>query len=74
MRLLTAGFVLSAAWAQDWPQFRGNPRLTGVALSPVPKNLKVVWTWEAGDSIESSAAIVGGLGVHRIPGQRANVA
>ena len=44
-----------------WPQFRGNPSLTGVTASPVPKTLKLLWTFEAGDSIESSAAIVDGV-------------
>ncbi|PYV41257.1 MAG: serine/threonine protein kinase [Acidobacteria bacterium] len=43
---------------QDWPQFRGNLQLTGVALSSLPATLKLLWTYEAGDSIESSAAIV----------------
>jgi hypothetical protein len=47
--------------AQDWPQFRGNARLTGVTAAPVPATLKVLWTWEAGDVIESSAAIAGGV-------------
>src|SRR5208282_5770268 len=46
--------------ADDWPQFRGNPSLTGVATSAVPKTLKLLWTFDAGDSIESSAAIVDG--------------
>ena len=46
--------------ADDWPQFRGNPSLTGVATSAVPKILKLLWTFEAGESIESSAAIVDG--------------
>src|SRR5258707_8818314 len=46
--------------ADDWPQFRGNPSLTGIATSAVPKTLKLLWTFEAGDSIESSAAIVDG--------------
>jgi outer membrane protein assembly factor BamB len=47
--------------AQDaWPQFRGNPQLTGVASSRLPATLKLLWTYEAGDSIESSAAIVDG--------------
>ena len=45
----------------DWPQFRGNPQLTGVAASFLPATLKLVWTYEAGDSIESSAAIVAGV-------------
>jgi eukaryotic-like serine/threonine-protein kinase len=44
----------------NWSQFRGNHRLTGVSNSQVPANLKLLWTFEAGDSIESSAAIVGG--------------
>jgi len=46
--------------ADNWSQFRGNHRLTGVSQSEVPETLKPLWTYEAGDSIESSAAIVGG--------------
>ena len=59
--LLTAA-VLSAAGAaaDDWPQFRGNPQLTGVAAGPVPATLKLLWTYDAGEAIESSAAIAGG--------------
>jgi outer membrane protein assembly factor BamB len=46
--------------ATNWSQFRGNASLTGVSQSTVPAALKQLWTYEAGDSIESSAAIVGG--------------
>ena len=46
--------------ADNWSQFRGNQALTGVSQSSVPQTLKQLWTYEAGDSIESSAAIVGG--------------
>jgi eukaryotic-like serine/threonine-protein kinase len=46
--------------ADNWSQFRGNHRLTGVSQSAVPNTLKLLWTYEAGESIESSAAIVGG--------------
>ncbi len=46
--------------ANNWSQFRGNHRLTGVSQSAVPRNLRLLWTYEAGESIESSAAIVGG--------------
>jgi outer membrane protein assembly factor BamB len=46
--------------ADNWSQFRGNHRLSGVSQSNVPQSLKQLWTYEAGDSIESSAAIVGG--------------
>lgn len=43
-----------------WPQFRGNPALTGAATSTPPSKLKVLWTYEAGEPIESSAAIADG--------------
>ena len=46
--------------ADNWSQFRGNQNLTGVSLANVPNSLKVVWSYDAGESIESSAAIVGG--------------
>jgi eukaryotic-like serine/threonine-protein kinase len=46
--------------ADNWSQFRGNQSLTGVSQSPVPQTFKQLWTYEAGDSIDSSAAIVGG--------------
>ena len=46
--------------ADNWSQFRGNHRLTGVSNASVPNSLKLLWTYEAGDSIESSAAVVGG--------------
>src|SRR6266581_1136389 len=62
--LIPAGVWLSAAAESpaqgEWTQFRGNPQLTGVAASSLPANLKLLWTYEAGDSIESSAAISGG--------------
>jgi len=44
----------------NWSQFRGNHSLTGVSQANVPSSLKPLWTYEAGESIESSAAIVGG--------------
>src|SRR5512145_872557 len=46
--------------AENWFQFRGNHQLTGVSQSNVSSTLKQLWTYQAGDSIESSAAIVGG--------------
>src|SRR4029079_5848544 len=45
----------------DWPQFRGNPRLTGVAPSEVPATLSIKWTYEGGESFESSPAIADGV-------------
>src|SRR5579859_2865219 len=46
---------------EAWPQFRGNPQLTGVAASSLPSTLRLLWTYDAGDSIESSAAIADGV-------------
>lgn len=69
MRVLKILFLILslavAAMAQDtpadnWSQFRGNHSLTGVSQSNVPASLKQLWTHQAGESIESSAAIVGG--------------
>lgn len=47
--------------ADRWPQFRGGPRLHGVTASVPPAALKVLWTYEAGDAIDSSAAIADGV-------------
>ncbi len=49
------------ASSDSWSQFRGNPRLTGVSSTPLPEELKLLWTYEAGESVESSAAIVDGV-------------
>lgn len=62
--LLTVHCSLLTGFAQDtpadnWSQFRGNQSLTGVSQSALSNNLKLLWTYEAGDSIESSAAIAG---------------
>ena len=43
-----------------WPQFRGNYNNTGVSPSQPPSELKPLWTYDAGDIIESSAAIAAG--------------
>ena len=64
-----SGFVL--AWlvlagldaqtpAPGWTQFRGTPRLSGVATAAPPATLAVKWTYDAGESVESSAAIADG--------------
>src|ERR1700694_1300278 len=49
-------FCSTAALAQqkdDWPQFRGNNQLTGISTSAVPKTLKLLWTYDAGEPVES---------------------
>jgi len=62
--LLSVFYILPSVNAQDtpadnWSQFRGNLQLTGVSQSRVPQSLKQLWFYDAGDSIESSAAFVG---------------
>jgi eukaryotic-like serine/threonine-protein kinase len=47
--------------ADRWPQFRGNLQNTAISLSAVPRDLKLLWTYESGESIESSAAIENGV-------------
>ena len=44
-----------------WPTFRDNPAQTGVAASPLPERLQLLWTCEAKSSIESTAAIQDGV-------------
>jgi outer membrane protein assembly factor BamB len=56
--------VSQPAAEDDWPMFRGNSLLTGVATSTLPDSLALLWTFQAegkGESIESSAAIVNGV-------------
>ena len=48
----------AAAPADAWPQFRGTPSLSGVSASTVPGAIKRLWSWEGGEAIESSPAIV----------------
>lgn len=43
-----------------WPGFRGSAALWGVSDSTLPKSLRLRWSYQAKDSIESSAAIVDG--------------
>src|SRR3982750_1130876 len=57
---LTVSIIAQDTPAENWAQFRGNRSLTGVSQSNVPASLNQLWTYEAGDSIESSAIIVGG--------------
>jgi outer membrane protein assembly factor BamB len=54
--ILVAGLVSAA---EEWPQFRGNPQLTGIATGSVPADLKLLWSFDAGESIES--AVAGGV-------------
>ena len=52
--------IATTAPADGWPQFRGNPSLTGVSESILPAELTLQWTYEADEAIDSSAAIADG--------------
>lgn len=60
VRLLAAVFAIACVATAQWPQFRGNPQLTGIAQATLPAKLRVLWTHEGGEAIESSAAIDNG--------------
>jgi eukaryotic-like serine/threonine-protein kinase len=55
-----ASWANGEAPADAWPQFRGNPLLTGYSTSRVAGNMRLLWSMDAGESVESSAAVVGG--------------
>lgn len=50
----------SSSQADSWPVFRGNPQMTGVAGSSLAAEPKLLWAFQAGGDIESTAAIAGG--------------
>jgi hypothetical protein len=56
-----AGQAPRATPADEWRQFRGSPQLRGVSASTLPATLKLLWTYESSDPIDSSAAIAGGV-------------
>ncbi|MBI4486173.1 MAG: PQQ-like beta-propeller repeat protein, partial [Acidobacteria bacterium] len=58
---VAAGQAPTAAPANEWRQFRGTPNLAGVSSSTPPATLKLLWTYDAGDVIDSSATIAGGV-------------
>lgn len=58
--ILVLLFSIANATLGNWVSFRGNPQLTGVADSKLPNNPQLRWTFQAGDMIESTAAVVDG--------------
>ncbi len=46
--------------AADWPFFRGDPELTGTSTANLPNRPKLIWTFKAGEAVESSPVIAGG--------------
>lgn len=45
----------------EWPSFRGNPQLTGVAAADLQGDLQVRWKFQVKEGVESTAAIAGGI-------------
>src|SRR2546425_4803149 len=46
--------------ASNWPMFRGNPALTGIASGTLPDKLSLLWSFKTGGPVKSSAAVVDG--------------
>jgi len=53
-------FITPVLTAADWPQFRGNPSLTGIAADPMPDKPALLWTYKTGGPVRSSPAVAGG--------------
>jgi outer membrane protein assembly factor BamB len=45
----------------DWLLFRGNPAQTGLASSPLPDKLEILWKFATDDGIEGAPAIAKGV-------------
>ncbi len=51
---------VSAQSSNDWPMFRHDPSFNGYSTSAAPSQWKIGWKYEAGESVRSSPAVVGG--------------
>ena len=58
--VLIGAVVIPPAEAGEWPLFRGDAQLTGVAKETLPAVLEPLWTTRAGSGIESSAVVSDG--------------
>ncbi|HUR47623.1 MAG TPA: PQQ-binding-like beta-propeller repeat protein, partial [Candidatus Saccharimonadales bacterium] len=56
---VSARGAVTSAQPGDWPMFRGQPSLTGVAKGELPTKLSLLWTFKTKGPVKSSAAIVG---------------
>ncbi len=45
---------------KEWPQHRGGPDLRGLATGKLGDKLKLIWTFETGDFLKSSAVVKAG--------------
>src|SRR5437870_5089821 len=60
--LCSSAFIFSPrnALAADWPMYRGNAALTGVANELLPKKPALLWSFKTGGPVRSSPVIAGG--------------
>ena len=54
------GAVGSPPETKQWPQHRGGPDLRGLAAGKLGSKLKLIWTFETGDFLKSSAVVKDG--------------
>jgi outer membrane protein assembly factor BamB len=59
--LALQGAPTRAPSKDEWTVFRGNALQTGIAASPLPDDLEVLWKFETKDSIEGAPAVAAGL-------------
>ncbi len=62
--VIVAVLLCPALGFADWPVFRGNATMTGVAPAnpiPFPDKLEEKWMFKTGNAIEGAPAIVGGV-------------
>lgn len=61
-RVTLAVLLTAAPAAADWPVFRGDPAMTGVASgTTLPDKLDEVWSFPCGDAVEGAPAVAGGV-------------
>lgn len=52
--------LTGVAQASDWPMFQHDARHTGYTDENIPDDLKLLWSYETGDWVYSSPAVVDG--------------
>jgi outer membrane protein assembly factor BamB len=63
-RILALAFLVAVGVQpapSNWSQFRNTPQLTGLATSPLPESLRLLWTYDATAPVDSSAAVADGV-------------
>ena len=58
--LLVRGAESVGVPAAEWPVFRGDACLTGVAKGSLPENLALLWSFPTGDTVKSSPVVGAG--------------